>query len=337
MIRPSLGLRQQMRDAIRNEIDQRTALHQANIARLKSGGFDLAMDVTGRKRPLVLLAHGDSWFDYPLDGNGISLKSTDIVAQLGSMGDMPPLIHNVSHYGDATTEEMSIAKQERLIQSLQDPRNWGGNGPDAILFSGGGNDIAGNQFCIYLNCASDGPKGLNDNRFAGVLASVQASYLDLFAFRDKYAKRAPIFAHCYDFPVPNGVHPACAGPWLKPGLDYCGWTVSQGTEIVREALTEFKSMLEQLEADPKNKFILVRTQGTLSLDDWANELHPYPNGFKKLSQCFLDALNTKFPAANSAAGTNTAAPAAAISASTRRETCRFPVRPHPARVKCKRY
>jgi hypothetical protein len=33
--------------------------------------------------PLVMLAHGDSWFDYPLDGNSIGLSHTDIMPLLG--------------------------------------------------------------------------------------------------------------------------------------------------------------------------------------------------------------------------------------------------------------
>src|SRR5208337_3116017 len=55
--------------------------------------------------------------------------------------------------------------------------------------------------------------------------------------------------HCYDFPIPNGIHPACAGPWLKPSLDYCGWDLAQGTQIVRTALLDFKNLLRGLAAD----------------------------------------------------------------------------------------
>jgi hypothetical protein len=36
------------------------------------------------------------------------------------MGDINPVIQNVSHYGDATTEKMSLPKQERLIQGLEE-------------------------------------------------------------------------------------------------------------------------------------------------------------------------------------------------------------------------
>jgi len=245
--------------------------------------------------PLVMLAHGDSWFDYPLDGNGLSLSNTDVVAQLESMGEINPVILNVSHYGDATTAEMSLPKQERLIQSLQDPANWLTTGkPDAMLFSGGGNDIAGDQFCIFLDYATAG-SGLNSTRFKDALDMVQASYLDLFAFRDRYAPNVSIFGHCYDFPIPNGVHPVCAGPWLQPSLNYTGSNVTQGTAILRQALTAFQTMLKGLESNPSNQFFLVDTLGILVTDDWANELHPHPSGFRKIASKFVNALRSQFP------------------------------------------
>jgi hypothetical protein len=46
---------------------------------------------------------------------------------------------------------------------------------------------------------------------------------------NRFANGVPIFGHCYDFPIPNGAHPTCAGPWLKPSLDFCGYNLVQGT------------------------------------------------------------------------------------------------------------
>src|SRR5581483_4319260 len=98
-----------------------------------------------------------------------------------------PIIINMSHHGDATTDEMSLPKQQRLIETLEDPDNWLTGKPDAILFSGGGNDIVGDQFCIFLDYAVPGATGLNATRFQDALGMVEACYLDLFAFRDRYA------------------------------------------------------------------------------------------------------------------------------------------------------
>jgi hypothetical protein len=295
-MRKSLILRQQLRESIDAEIADRTRLHQLKVAALRTArARPLPVGASAAPRPLVLLAHGDSWFDYPLDGNRISLSDTDVIAQLESMGNINPVIQNVSHYGDATTEEMSWPKQQRMIDSLADQGNWLENGkPDAILFSGGGDDVAGNQFCIFLDYANAGGSGLDASRFQEALGMVEASYRDLFLFRDRNAPGVPIFGHCYDFPIPNGVHPICAGPWLLPSLTFAGWSSAQGTGIVHDSLVAFRSILVGLASDPVNKFVLVETQNTLQADDWANELHPYPKGFKKIAQRFVDALRGYF-------------------------------------------
>jgi hypothetical protein len=296
-MRQSIALRQQLQDSINEEIAQRTKIHQAKLARLKTARTSLkAAGVAVAPAPLVMLAHGDSWFDYPLSGNSLSLRSTDVIAQLESLGTINPVVLNLSHHGDATTDEMSLPKQQRMIESLQDPANWPESGkPDAILFSGGGNDIAGEQFCIFLDFATPGATGLDAARFEKVLGLVEAAYLDLFTFRDRYAPGVPVFGHGYDFPIPNGVHPDCVGPWLKPALDYCGWNLMQGTAILHEVLAEFKNLLVRLAANPANNFVFVDTQGLLTSDDWANELHPYPSGFKVIARKFVDILRVQFP------------------------------------------
>jgi hypothetical protein len=248
------------------------------------------------KRPLLLLAHGDSWFDYPLSGNSVSPVDTDVIAQLRGMGNPRPIVANLSHYGDATVDEMSLPKQQRMIEALKDPANWPGAGrPDAILVSGGGNDIAGDRFCIFLDYAGPGAAGLNRVRFDKALGMVEASYRDLFAFRDRHAPGVPVFGHCYDFPIPDGRHPICAGPWLEPSLEFAGWDAARGASIVKEALQEFRAMLSGLAAEPGNKFILVETQGLFAAGDWANELHPYPAGFTRVAEKFVAALRIAFP------------------------------------------
>jgi hypothetical protein len=278
------------------EIAQRIQVHKANIARMTSARRSASLlAVAESTKPLIMLAQGDSWFDYPLSGNSISTEDTDIIAQLRRIGDAAPTILNLAVHGETAINEMSLSKQERMIAALQDGANWLDGKPDAILFSAGGNDIAGEQFCIFLDFNTGAASGLNTDRFSKSLGAVEACYLELFVLRDRVAPGVPVFGHCYDFAIPNGAHPICAGPWLKPSLDYCQWTTAQGTVIVHDALAEFRNMLVRLASIPANNFHLVDTQGTLTPPEWANELHPIPAGFGRFAQMFADALKAKFP------------------------------------------
>lgn len=279
------------RQQIDQEIQERIKAHKANVLRLQSSRASaLNLNASVINNPLVLLAQGDSWFDYPLTGNGLPLVDTDVIAQLRRIGAMPPTILNLAHHGETAVNEMSLSKQQRMIEVLSDRTNWPAGKPDGILISAGGNDIAGDEFCIVLDFNDGHAVGLNPDRFPKALGMVEACYLDLFALRDRLAPGVPIFGHCYDFPIPNGSHPRCIGPWLKPSLDFCNWPAAQGQQIVGNALSQFRSLLQKLETRSDNNFHLVETQGTLSAQEWANELHPTPEGFGKIAQKFYDAL-----------------------------------------------
>jgi hypothetical protein len=288
-------VQEEARQKVDQDISERIQVHKANIARLAAAQQSAhTLGAAVQNRPLVMLAQGDSWFDYPLTGNGLPLVDTDVIAQLRRIGDMPPTILNLAHHGEAAIDEMSLPKQERMITVLRDPSNWISGKPDAILFSAGGNDIAGDQFCIFLDFNDGHSPGLNQDRFGKALGLVEACYLELFTLRDRIAPGVPIFGHCYDFPIPNGAHPACAGPWLKPSLDFCNWPVAQGRQIVHDALAAFRDMQVRLASNAANNFFLVDTQGVLADAEWANELHPQPGGFAKIAQKFADALSAKF-------------------------------------------
>ena len=175
--------------------------------------------------------------------------------------------------------------------------------------------MIGDQFAIYVDY--DG-KGLDTARFQGILASVQASYMDLFALRDVAAadlkidpKQIPIFGHCYDYAVPNGRGAGwpitLAGPWLQPSLHFSGYNYAESLKIVQDAIDGFRKMLSDLANDritlpgkTTNNFVLVDTIGTLTRsntrpDGWANEVHPYTEGFTSLAGKFLLALKAHFP------------------------------------------
>lgn len=314
----------QLRAARKDEIQTRVSAHKLKVQQTLTGNRRRTLrGAAPRQLPLDLLAIGDSWFEYPLTDDGLfTVANQSIIgetgSQLQSMGNPPPTILNYALHGQSTSAMLSYENQQSILSSLTDPNatQWNnGVTADAILVSAGGDDIVGDQFAIYLDYHG---AGLDSARLQGILASVQASYMDLFALRDVAAtelkidpKQIPIFGHCYDYAIPNG-KPAgwpipLAGPWLQPSLDFCGYDPAQGLVIVQNAIDAFHQLLSDLAADKitlpgrvTNNFILVNTIGTLTRDTalpdgWANELHPYTEGFGALASKFLAELQAHFP------------------------------------------
>ena len=87
--------------------------------------------LAGAPQPPRVLADGDSWFDYPW------ILGTDggVIDHLQNLSGVNIL--NTAHYGDSVEEMLGVAKRQRIESLLKNP------GFDILLFSGGGNDIAG--------------------------------------------------------------------------------------------------------------------------------------------------------------------------------------------------
>jgi hypothetical protein len=241
--------------------------------------------VTGAT-PLPVLAEGDSWFCYP-----VPLAGGGIIDHLQLMAPIRPL--NLAHYGDPVQTIMGVHQRERLEQYLGDA-SWGFR---ALLFSGGGDDLVGDQFCFWLRDHRPGlppNQALDSDRLGDIIDVVEAGYRDLIAIRDRIAPDCVIFAHAYDFPQPSDVGVCGFGPWMKPSLDYRGWTNPGDQFIVaKQLLLRFHEILAGLVGP---KFVLVPTQGLLDpANDWANEIHPNRAGFRKLAAAFRDALAAQFP------------------------------------------
>jgi hypothetical protein len=278
-----------LRQQIEQERRQRIARHKEAIAAHKQK----MAAVPGAPIPLNLFADGDSWFDYPLP----VLDPNDVITSIGNHGAPQPFILNLAHYGDEARDNLGVQQRERIITNLTDAEN---GTFDAILFSGGGNDTVGNQFCLWIENYAAGMtpgQAINTARLDDVLGVVRSAYEDLISIRDQYAPRCPVFVHAYDFAIPTGegVCDNTIGPWLKPSLDYRGWKdMANATEVVKEFLLQFRDMLVQITNADQN-VIYVKTQGTLGPKEWANELHPTPEGFDKIAAKFLAALRTVFP------------------------------------------
>ena len=245
----------------------------------------------------VLIAEGDSWFDYPFN-DVLSLLEDDFGYE----------VESVAHYGH-TVEDMAYsgeqfrdftAKLEKLLRN--------GRVPDAILLSGGGNDIAGDQFGVLLNHAASGLPPLNDDVVRGVIdVRARNAYAFMIAGLTEVARRylgrpIRIIVHGYDYAIPDGRGVLggwgfLPGPWLQPGFHSKGHGSLQSNQAtVARLIDRFNEMLRQLTGDTAFSHVTyvnlrnTLTSGSTYKRDWANELHPSPRGFKAVAARIAAAI-----------------------------------------------
>jgi len=245
----------------------------------------------GAFQPLQIFAEGDSWFDYPYPffGGGIIRRLED---RLGV-----PIL-NLAKAGDEVRYMLGVEERTLLIEHLTAGCPAGGPW-DALLFSGGGNDIVDNPMALWIkdwNPAVAPADHIHQARFSAALALVRAGYEDLIALRDQLSRNTHLFFHGYDFAIPDGRGVCHLGPWLKPTFDLRKFpTRDTRWDVVRAMLRQFADLLTSLAAARNVTFI--KSQGTLKPkpSSWHNELHPTQRGFEKFADVFQRELKAVFP------------------------------------------
>jgi lysophospholipase L1-like esterase len=245
----------------------------------------------------LLVAEGDSCFDYPFH---------DVLSMLEDEHGFD--VESVAHKGD-TVEDMAYSGGQfddfvRLLEKLLRQ----GRVPDAILLSGGGNDIAGDQFAMLINHAASGLPPLNDDVVHGVIdIRARNAYAFLISGLTEIAMRLlqrpiPIVLHGYDYAVPDGRgvlggFAFLPGPWLQPGFHRKGHgDTDANVDVMEQLINTFNAMLRQLAGAVGFGHVrYVDLRGTLSnaanyKRDWANELHPTERGFRSVAQKIADAV-----------------------------------------------
>ena len=258
----------------------------------------------------LLIAEGDSWFDYPF---------CDVLGCLEARGyDVESVAHKGDRLEDMAHEPAQVDKLARLIERV----GARGGRPRAILLSGGGNDIAGSEFAILLNHASSGLPRLNATVAAGViderLRAAMASLIGVVTRLSEvhFGQRVRVVVHGYDHAIPDGrgylggtwVLP---GPWLEPGFRRKGYVTGErrkrvaalgaNASAVRELIDRHNAMLERLVRDLAAEGVdhvrYVDLRGTLSnrlparyLEDWNDELHPTRAGFELVADKIARAI-----------------------------------------------
>ena len=258
----------------------------------------------------LLIAEGDSWFDYPF---------FDVLGCLEARGYE---VESVAHKGD-TLEDMAHdpAQVDKLTRAFEKVAARARK-PVAILLSGGGNDIAGEEFAQLLNHSGSGlpainatvARGIVDERLRAAMGSLVGVVTRLS--EEHFGERVRVVIHGYDYAIPDGRGYLgggwlLPGPWLEPGFRRKGYLPAERRErgaalasnaaLVHQLIDLYNAMLARLVRDlAAEGFRHVRhvdLRGTLSTQlpatyraDWNDELHPTRSGFDSVAARIAKAI-----------------------------------------------
>lgn len=229
-----------------------------------------------------LVAEGDSWFDF--------LPGTDLIDCLESQEGFR--IDNFARAGD-TLENMIFGSRvdgsgiavdppiNRVLAQVAAVR------PRVLLFSGGGNDVAGDEFATYLNHADSGLPVLRE-QVADQMIATFGRYLQRLL--EKVAAHSPstrVLMHGYGHALPSGRGAgifgiAFTGPWMLPALLQKGVRDgAQRRELVRSLIDRYNTMLQALEAASGGQFLYVDLRGEIHDADWRDELHLKNSAYRR--------------------------------------------------------
>lgn len=289
--------RQNLKDLVKAENERRIREYATTIQVMKNRGVRSAAATVGGGataavfQPLQILAEGDSWFDYPVPffGGGI-------IPRLQSLLGVPIL--SLAKAGEEVRNMLGVDERKIIMEQLRNGSPAGGRW-DALLFSGGGNDVVGNPLVIWIqdfNVAIPPADLIDKQRFDAVLEMVRAGYEDLIKLRDTLSPTTQLIFHGYDFVIPDGRGVCGFGPWMKPSFDLRGYPPAAAGLVVKAMLQRFAAILQSLAASHSN-VTFINTQGTLApvRSSWHNELHPSKDGFNRITAVFQTKLRALFP------------------------------------------
>jgi len=229
----------------------------------------------------ILLAEGDSWFEYPV-------WLTDIIDYLSDNYS----IYCLSAAGD---ELQGMVAEPEYKKHLDKLINKQGLEVQGILLSGGGNDIVGETLydMLHNNRSDSATESLiNKAAFKRKFQDIHGYYTEAIEFISETYPEIPIFIHGYDHanPLPD------QGFSIPPRDGWLGkWMRKRGIhdentqqEIVRILIDDFCSSQNQL-ATSHDMVTFIDCRGLVG-DQWFDELHPNDKGFDIVARKFHSTL-----------------------------------------------
>jgi hypothetical protein len=234
----------------------------------------------------TLVAEGDSWFDYPVGTDIIDCLryhyGYDIINYAKAGDTLENMIYGTKINRRLEPVSPSIADVLARLTDLK---------PKVFFFSGGGNDVAGEEFESYLNHKQSGLPFLRQQFLEDMVNKVFRKYFeDLIAKVAAVSPDTYILVHGYGHTAPTGEGVDIlvfnfAGPWLLPALVRKRiLDTNEQRQSVFFAINTYNDMLQDLSLNyPKFKHIDLRD--ILDPDhDWVNELHLYNSAYARVAK-----------------------------------------------------
>lgn len=256
---------------------------EEEVARFKRSNLKPPVQFLGAGGTGELVAEGDSWFDYPV---GI-----DILACLRAVHGFR--IEKHAKYGDTLENMIFGLGVPALLQAIREIK------PKALLFSGGGNDVAGDEFAGYLNHKFSGLPLVRPGVASYLIDTVFENYFrHLIAAVAEASPATSIVVHGYGHTQPTGKGVinlpgfSFIGPWLLPALNAKKIAdPTEQTNCVFTLIDRYNEMLRRLSTQfPKFRYVDLRPLIDPA-NDWANELHLKNSAYLRVAKRIADVVN----------------------------------------------
>jgi len=280
-----------MNETTREEI-QREELTYDEVQRVKYELWSTPADTQfAEASSQRIVAEGDSWFDYPVGLDILDHLKRDHGYDIYKVAEAGDSLENMV-YGTEFASNFSRRTPpiETTLKAIRDHQ------PKVLLFSGGGNDIAGAELASYLNHKSSTLDVLREDYVKYIFSTVaRKAYTDLIRFVTAAKSDIQIISHGYGYATPDGrsvriVGVRFAGPWLRPTLT--GKNIVEAREsrnVISTLIDRFNRMLQEID-DQNDNFHYIDLRPHISDDDWTNELHLYNEAYRRVAERFHEKI-----------------------------------------------
>jgi len=254
---------------------------------------------------VTIASEGDSWFAYPPKWI-LAGKPSNLIDHISSRTGRKANFYSMASNGDEAVDMVSGKQKHDLIGVLRWHVNRGEMKPvQLLLFSGGGNDIVGeNDFERFVNSYKDGDTAadcVNQTRLKRKAKQIGLAYEELLDIRDHYTPETVILTHTYDYPYPSLQGGEFLGGliktkgWMKRFMDDAGIPDELQCDVIKIFMNTLADVTLKI-AKKRRGFIVVETRETLKGKKyWLNEIHPTSKGFGLIAKRMFKEIKQRFP------------------------------------------